>query len=32
MMTWMGAVQQIHRQNMKVNVVANKFYSMLRED
>ena len=32
MMTWMGATQQIRRQNMKVNVVANKLYSMLRED
>ena len=32
LMTWMGAAQQIHRQNMKVNVVASKLYSMLRED
>ena len=32
LMTWMGAAQQIRRQNMKVNVVANKLYSMLRED
>ena len=32
LMTWMGAVQQIRRQNMKVNVVASKLYSMLRED
>lgn len=32
LMTWMGATQQIRRQNMKVNVVANKLYSMLRED
>ena len=32
LMTWMGAAQQIHRQNMKVNVVARKLYSMLRED
>ncbi len=32
LMTWMGAVQQIRRQNMKVNVVASKLYFMLRED
>ena len=32
LMTWMGKVQQIRRQNMKVNVVASKLYSMLRED
>ena len=32
LMTCMGAAQQIRRQNMKVNVVANKLYSMLRED
>ena len=32
LMTWMGAVQQIRRQNMKVNVVASKLYSMFRED
>ena len=32
LMTWMGTTQQIRRQNMKVNVVANKLYSMLRED
>ena len=32
LMTWMGAAQQIRRQNMKVNVVAGKLYSMLRED
>ena len=32
LMTWMGATQQIRRQNMKANVVANKLYSMLRED
>lgn len=31
-MTWMGAAQQIHRQNMKVNVVAGKLFAMLRED
>ena len=32
LMTWMGAAQQIRRQNMKVNVVANNLYSMLRGD
>ena len=32
LMTWMGTKQHIHRQNMKVNVVASKLYSMLRED
>lgn len=32
LMTWMGASQQIHRQNMKVNAVAAKLFSMLRED
>ena len=32
LMTWMGAAQQIRRQNVKVNVVAGKLYSMLRED
>ena len=32
LMTWMGKAQQIRRQNMKVNVVASKLYSMLRED
>ena len=32
LMTWMGAAQQIRRQNMKVNVVAGKLYSILRED
>ena len=32
LMTWMGTTQHIHRQNMKVNVVASKLYSMLRED
>lgn len=32
LMTWMGAAQQIRRQNMKVNVAASKLYSMLRED
>ena len=32
LMTWMGAAQKIRRQNTKVNVVASKLYSMLRED
>ena len=32
LMAWMGKAQQIHRQNRKVNVVASKLYSMLRED
>ena len=32
LMTWMGAAQQIHRQNMKVNMVASKLYSKFRED
>ena len=32
LMTWMGKAQQIHRQNMKVNAVASKLFSMLRED
>ncbi len=32
LMTWMGAAQQIRRQNIKVNMAANKLYSMLRED
>ena len=32
LMTWMGAAQQISRQNMKVNAVASKLYSMLRKD
>ena len=32
LMTWMGAAQQIRRQNMKVNDVAGKLFSMLRED
>ena len=32
LMTWMGKAQQIHRQNMKVNVMASKLFSMLRED
>ena len=32
LMTWMGAAQQIRSQNMKVNAVAGKLFSMLRED
>ena len=32
LMTWMGKAQQIRRQNMKVNVVAGKLFSMLRKD
>ena len=32
LMTWMGKAQQIRRQNMKVNTVASKLYSLLRED
>ena len=32
LMTWMGAAQQIRRQNMKVNMVASKLYSKLRKD
>ena len=32
LMTWMGKAQQIRRQNMKVNSVAGKLFSMLRED
>ena len=32
LMTWMGKAQQIHRQNRKVNLVASKLFSMLRED
>ena len=32
LMTWMGKAQQIRRQDMKVNVVASKLFSMLRED
>ena len=31
-MTWMGKAQQIRRQNMKVNAVASKLFSILRED
>ena len=32
LMTWMGKAQQIRRQNMKVNALAGKLFSMLRED
>ena len=32
LMIWMGAAQQIRRQNMKVNAVAGKLYSKFRED
>ena len=32
LMTWMGKAQQIRRQNMNVNMVASKLYSMLRTD
>ena len=32
LMAWMSKAQQIHRQNMKVNTVASKLFSMLRED
>ena len=32
LMNWMGKAQLIHRQNMKVNAVAGKLFSMLRED
>ena len=32
LMTWMGKAQRIRRQNMKVNAVAGKLFSMLRED
>ena len=32
LMNWMGKAQQIRRQNMKVNAVAGKLFSMLRED
>ena len=32
LMTWMGKAQQIRRQNMKLNAVASKLFSMLRED
>lgn len=32
LMTWMGKAQQFRRQNMKVNTVASKLFSMLRKD
>ena len=32
LMTWMGKTQQIRRQNMKVNAVAGKLFTMLRVD
>ena len=32
LMPWMGAAQQIRRQNVKVNAVAGKLYSKFRED
>ena len=32
LMNWMGKAQQIRSQNMKVNAVAGKLFSMLRED
>ena len=32
LMTWMGKAQLIRRQNRKVNLVASKLFSMLRED
>ena len=32
LMNWMGKAQQIRRQNMKVNAVAGKLFSILRED
>ena len=32
LMTWMGKAQQIRRQNRKVNAMAGKLFSMLRED
>ena len=32
LMTWMGAAQQIRRQNLNVNEVAAKLYSKLTED
>ncbi len=31
LMAWMGKAQQIRRQNLKVNAVASKLFSMLRE-
>ncbi len=32
LMNWMGKAQQIHRQNMKVNAVAGKLFSLLKKD
>ena len=32
LMIWMGKAQQIRRQNMRVNAVAGKLFSMLKED
>ena len=32
LMTWMAKSQQIRRQNMKLNAVASKLFSMLRKD
>ena len=32
LMNWMGKAQQVRRQNMKVNSVAGKLFSMLRKD
>ena len=32
LMAWMSKAQQIRRQNMKVNTVASKLYSMFRKD
>ena len=32
LMNWMGKAQQIRRQNLKVNAVAGKLFSMLKED
>ena len=32
LMTWMGKAQQIRRQNMKVNAVAGKLFSLLKKD
>ena len=32
LMTWIAKTQQIHRQNMTVNTVVSKLFSMLRED
>ena len=32
LMNWMGKAQQIRRQNMKVNAVAGKLFSLLKKD